>query len=188
MGSEWQQPREINPVFCERISKVFIHVGNFCLAAASLEDVQEIVDDSMSDVLKIEDRVALTESVHKWCALHQGTVERTVREIGQRVRRGPYLRRGPSATAAELYEGYLASDPVLGLAALEKKLKLRKAGTGARVEAEAVAEPPRDQPAPPPEEEEAPYFVVVSRSGHRPRLQEQGAISSESASSDAPEP
>ncbi|CAE7517036.1 nmd3 [Symbiodinium sp. CCMP2592] len=100
------------------------------------KDVQAIVDDSMSDVLKIEDRVALTESVHKWCALHQGTVERTVREIGQNVRRGPYIRRGPSVTAADLYEGLLASDPVLGLAALEKKLKLRKAGTGARVEAE----------------------------------------------------
>ncbi|CAE7321022.1 unnamed protein product [Symbiodinium sp. CCMP2592] len=136
MGSEWQQLREINPVFCERVSKVFLHIGNFCLAAATLEDVQAIVDDSMSDVLKIEDRVALTESVHKWCALHQGTVERTVREIGQNVRRGPYIRRGPSVTAADLYEGLIASDPVLGLAALEKKLKLRKAGTGARVEAE----------------------------------------------------
>ncbi|CAE7363322.1 unnamed protein product [Symbiodinium sp. CCMP2592] len=171
MGSEWQQLREINPVFCERVSKVFLHIGNFCLAAATLEDVQAIVDDSMSDVLKIEDRVALTESVHKWCALHQGTVERTVREIGQNVRRGPYIRRGPSVTAADLYEGLLASDPVLGLAALEKKLKLRKAGTGARVEAEdlcrrkfpaiavdpgshqqAVAEPPKDQPAPSPED------------------------------------
>ncbi|CAE7560185.1 unnamed protein product [Symbiodinium sp. CCMP2592] len=177
MGSEWQQLREINPVFCERVSKVFFHIGNFCLAAATLEDVQAIVDDSMSDVLKIEDRVALTESVHKWCALHQGTVERTVREIGQNVRRGPYIRRGPSVTAADLYEGLLASDPVLGLAALEKKLKLRKAGTGARVEAEdlcrrrwgkfpaiavdpgshqqAVAEPPKDQPAPSPEDADA---------------------------------
>ncbi|CAE7708994.1 unnamed protein product [Symbiodinium sp. CCMP2592] len=224
--------------------EVFLHIGNFCLAAATLEDVQAIVDDSMSDVLKIEDRVALTESVHKWCALHQGTVERTVREIGQNVRRGPYIRRGPSVTAADLYEGLLASDPVLGLAALEKKLKLRKAGTGARVEAEdlcrrkfpaiavdpgshqqAVAEPPKDQPAPSPEDADAPYFVVVSRSGHRrlhmsrtcavrqercletiplysitqdsadaicklcrPRLKEQGAVSSESASSDAVEP
>ena len=86
-----------------------------------------------------------------------------------------------------------------------------------------MADPPSDV-QPPDDEEVPPYFVVVSRSGHRrlhlsrscavrqercletvplysitqdsadaicklcrPRLQEQGAISSESASSDEPE-
>ena len=50
---------ELNPVFCERVSKVFTHVGKFCLAATTVEDVHEIVNEVMSDALKDEDRHAL---------------------------------------------------------------------------------------------------------------------------------
>ena len=135
-GAEWSVLSELNPVFCERVSKVFTHVGNFCLAATTVEDVHEIVNEVMSDALKAEDRHALAEAVYRWCLRHQGIVGRTVRELGDRVRRGPYIMRAPGPSAAEVYEGLLAADPALGLAALEKKLKLRKAGAGARVEAE----------------------------------------------------
>ena len=135
-GAEWSVLSELNPVFCERVSKVFTHVGNFCLAATTVGDVHEIVNEVMSDALKAEDRHALAEAVYRWCLRHQGIVGRTVRELGDRVRRGPYIMRAPGPSAAEVYEGLLAADPALGLAALEKKLKLRKAGAGARVEAE----------------------------------------------------
>ena len=135
-GAEWSVLSELNPVFCERVSKVFLHVGNFCLAATTVEDVHEMVNEVMSDALKAEDRHALAEAVYRWCLRHQGIVGRTVRELGDRVRRGPYIMRAPGPSAAEVYEGLLAADPTLGLAALERKLKLRKAGAGARVEAE----------------------------------------------------
>ena len=135
-GAEWRVLSEFNPVFCERVSKVFLHVGIFCLAATSVEDVHEIVNEVMSDVLKVEDRHALAEAVYRWCTRHQGAVGRTVRELGDKVRRGPYIMRAPGPSAAEVYEGLLANDPALGLAALEKRLKLRKAGSSACVEAE----------------------------------------------------
>ena len=44
-------------------------------------------------------------------------------------RQGPVraLYHAPGPSAAEVYKRLLAADPALGLAALEKKLKLRKA-------------------------------------------------------------
>eukprot|EP00439_Symbiodinium_sp_Y106_P019494 s9822_g2.t1 len=135
-GPEWASLRELSPVFCGRMAKVFLHVGNFCLAAATAEDVHEIVDETMSDVMSAEDRSNLAEAVFSWCQRHQCMIERTVRHVADRVLRGPYICRVPTPTAGEVYEGLLAADPSLGLAALEKKLKLRKAGAGARVEAE----------------------------------------------------
>ena len=62
-GPEWASLRELSPVFCGRMAKVFLHVGNFCLAAATAEDVHEIVDETMSDVMSAEDRSNLAEAV-----------------------------------------------------------------------------------------------------------------------------
>ena len=89
-GPEWASLRELSPVFCGRVAEVFLHVGNFCLAAATAEDedVHEIVDETMSDVLSVEDRSNLAEAVFSWCQRHQCMVERTVRHVADRVLRG----------------------------------------------------------------------------------------------------
>ena len=86
VGAEWSTLRDISQVFAERVSKVFIHVGNFCLAANSAEDVHEMLDDTMRDSLSVEDRHTLADTVFQWCEQHRTMVGKTVRGVTDKVR------------------------------------------------------------------------------------------------------